>query len=67
MGMERNRRSVTGFQEFQISLLGTTGVGKTSLVLRYTKNEFSPIYTPNLLDNVYFKWTMGGRSGVLRI
>ena len=55
------------FQEFQISILGTAGVGKSSLVHRYTKNEFSLIYTPNLLDNVYFKYSYKGSSGVLRI
>ena len=53
------------FQEFQVSLLGTAGVGKTSMVLRYTKNEFSPIYTPNLLDNVYFKYTYKGTNIIL--
>ena len=65
--MERSKGVSHALQEFQISLLGTAGVGKTSLVLRYTKNEFSPIYTPNLLDNVYFRYSYGGHSGVLRI
>lgn len=62
--MERPHHILNGFQESQIALLGTAGVGKTSMVLRYTKNEFSPVYTPNLLDNVYFKYSHGGVSGV---
>jgi len=51
-------------EQFQISLLGTAGVGKSSLVLRYTKNEFNPIYTPNLLDNVHYRYNYRGHAGV---
>ena len=51
-------------EQYQISLLGTAGVGKSSLVLRYTKNEFNPIYIPNLVDNVHYRYQIKGRAGV---
>jgi GTPase SAR1 family protein len=51
--------------EFQIAVLGTSGVGKSSLVRRYTKDTFSEEYTPNMLDNVSFRFRFGNRFGVL--
>lgn len=51
-----SRRSTNLGLEYQVALLGSTGVGKSSLALRYTKDRFSKDYMPTLLDNIYYKF-----------
>lgn len=64
----RSRKSSSGnVEEYQVAMLGCTGVGKTSLVMRYTKNAFDPRYTPTLLDNIYYKFSFNGRTGIMKI
>ena len=35
----------------QLVLFGDGGVGKTSIIIRYTRNQFDPSYSPTLEDN----------------
>lgn len=37
----------------QLVVLGDGGVGKTSIILRYTRNQFSETYEPTLEDNYH--------------
>ena len=69
MGSRSNPNSAsssrTDISEFQIAVLGSTAVGKSSLIKRYTKDTFSLDYTPNLLDNIPFRFRFGNRFGIL--
>jgi GTPase SAR1 family protein len=51
--------------EFQIAILGSAGVGKSSLIQRYTKNTFSEDYTPSFIDNISYRFNLANRYGVL--
>lgn len=37
------------------------------MITRYTKSKFEEDYSPNLLDNVRYKFTQNGKTGVLKI
>ena len=45
----------------QLVVLGDGGVGKTSIILRYTRNQFSEQYEPTLEDN--YKATIELQNG----
>jgi GTPase SAR1 family protein len=51
--------------EFQIAVLGSAGVGKSSLIQRYTRNTFSEEYTPSFIDNINYRFQLANRFGVL--
>lgn len=42
---------MTAKDEHVLVVLGDGGVGKTSIILRYTRNQFSETYEPTLEDN----------------
>lgn len=42
---------MTDKKEHVLVVLGDGGVGKTSIILRYTRNQFSETYEPTLEDN----------------
>lgn len=48
-------------------MLGSTKVGKSSLITRYIKDKFEDEYTPNLLENINYKFRFDGKTGVLKI
>jgi GTPase SAR1 family protein len=51
--------------DYQVAVLGTTMVGKSALIQRYTKKTFTYEYTPNLLDNLSYRFQYSNKYGIL--
>lgn len=51
-----------GPHEYKIALLGSTGVGKSSLCLQFTRNKFQEKYEPTIEDYYRREATLDGES-----
>ncbi|KAH0791857.1 ras-related protein Rap-1b isoform X1 [Histomonas meleagridis] len=54
-------------ESFQISVLGSGGVGKTCLILRLTRATFDPEYIPTIQDYFDKDMTLDGKDYTLKI